>query len=198
VCNIGGTSPDSSDERITRGDALPIDLKELTAPNGSCLVISPVRGEITRSGVSTLTLDQYRDFQSDHGKKIAKGIAFTTKPNHESYLTSGRLPVVCGLAIDCYLEIQINLDSNAKSFTLVSKGEGPICRLCVDGDPHYPCGRSHKHRLSTPECPKQNLPNDVEDLPHLAGKGIHELFESFCKMTRICHAGSFAPPLDIV
>ena len=99
------------------------------------------------------------------------------------------------LSLDAVLEIHYNPDVGSKVFIIVSRtAGGPICRLCVDGTAHHPHGRSHKHRLGSADCPKQNLRTHVEDRADLSGKSIEELFGIFCKLASITHDGKFSPP----
>ncbi|MFC7331954.1 hypothetical protein [Rhodocista pekingensis] len=73
-------------------------------------------------------------------------------------------------------------------------GIGPICRLEVDGRPHKPAGRSHKHALHTPDCPRENLKRGVIDRGDLNGQSLKAVFDAFCRMAHIIHVGELIVP----
>ena len=144
-----------------------------------------------------MTRTEYDVFHRSPRKRIVADIQFAPRPQHPSVLCAGPLAIENPLNLDAALEIHYNPDVGSKVFTIISRSAGgPICRLCVDGTAHHPHGRSHKHRLGSPECPRQNLRTYVEDRPDLSGKSIEELFGIFCQLASITHEGGFAPPED--
>ncbi len=142
-----------------------------------------------------MTRAEYEHFLNTEDKRIEANVTFTQRPQHPSILASGSLKIDNPLRIDATLEIHYNPDADSKVFSIVVADVGPVCRLCVDNTPHRQLGRSHKHRLGTPECPKQNLRDHVEDRPDLAGRGVEELFQTFCELARIQHIGTFTAPV---
>ena len=64
----------------------------------------------------------------------------------------------------------------------------------VDGTPHRPAGRSHKHALQSERCPDRNLPDGVVDRADLSGKSVRELFDVFCAIGNIEYIGAFESP----
>lgn len=122
-------------------------------------------------------------------------IRFTTSKENASFLTSGSLAIENPILTSARLIIKYNPEVGSKIFLIVVD-EGAICRLCVDGTIHKPCGRSHKHRFGTPECPRQNLDRFVEDRPDLSGRKVAELFAEFCTLSVITHRGIFTPPAE--
>lgn len=96
--------------------------------------------------------------------------------------------------IDARLNITYNPEVGSKTFNVHVVGTGPICRLDVDGPPHRPAGRTHKHSLHAERCPDLNLPLHVLDRPDLAGWPLSDLFATFCNMANVRHEGHFEPP----
>jgi hypothetical protein len=141
--------------------------------------------------VERAAFEQLRDLP---GKKIRKDIRFSRKRDLLPNLTSDNIVIENALGVDVVMNINYNEEVGSKTFNVVLRGKGPICRLDVDGPPHQPAGRSHKHSLQTPRCPDQNIPKGVIDLPNLAGKPLRELFTIFCGMAQIDHEGVFEPP----
>lgn len=142
-----------------------------------------------------MTRTEYEAFHGEAGKVIPDDIAFAPRKQHGSILMAGPIKIHSKLVPDARLEIHFNRHTLAKIFCICSEvAGGPICRLCVDGLSHHPCGRSHKHRLNAPRCPKDNLKVIVEDRPDLSGKSMRDLFAEFCSITSITHTGSFIPP----
>ena len=96
--------------------------------------------------------------------------------------------------IDTRLTIHYNPQTGSKTFNVHIPGTGPICRLDIDGPPHRPAGRCHKHSLRTERCPGRNLPDDVSDLPGLSGKNIRALLTEFCRLACIVLNGDVETP----
>lgn len=111
-------------------------------------------------------------------------------------LTAENILIENSASADLRLSITYNPEVGSKTFNVHVhvQGLGPICRLDVDGTPHRPAGRSHKHSLKCNRCPDRDLPDGVVDRPDSSGKSIRELFAIFCEMGRISHQGElFAP-----
>lgn len=94
---------------------------------------------------------------------------------------------------DVKIRIEWNEKTDSKTVNVMVAGTGPICRLDIDTKAHKPYGTSHKHSLSTPDCPHPsiNLGNKIEDRSDLSGKSIEEIFKDFCQRSNITHHGVF-------
>lgn len=130
----------------------------------------------------------------DLPEKIIRGdIRLTEKRNLSPVLTAENIQVENSLGYDLRLTVKYNKETGAKNFNVHCSGVGSICRLDVDDNLHRPAGRSHKHSLHTADCPDQNLPR-VEDRSSDSGRSLAELFNRFCTMAQIRHAGQFIDP----
>jgi hypothetical protein len=128
------------------------------------------------------------------GKAILMDIRFVARQATRPLLTSDELRVENSRGVDARLNITHNPQVGSTTFNIHVPGTGPICRFDVDGTPHRPAGKTHKHSLQTEECPDRNLPDGVIDMPEWSGRPIQELFEAFCGMAKIEHHGAFIPP----
>jgi hypothetical protein len=159
--------------------------------------ISGGKNNVRTPGGADVTRAEYDVFHQYPEKRIDGDIAFAPRPSHPSILMAGPLPIVNPHVADARLEIHYNPEVGSKIFTIVSaSAQGAICRLCVDGQSHDPYGRSHKHRLQTPTCPRQNLKHNIVTHPELSGQSIVDLFSYFCQVTNIQFGGQFTPPAD--
>jgi hypothetical protein len=109
-------------------------------------------------------------------------------------LESLELKIENELNVDLRLNVTLNPEAGGKKFNVHIPGIGPICRLEVDGLQHGEAGRSHKHALKKPECPRRNLHEDVTPRPELAGKELQEVFVEFCRLANIECEGEFEIP----
>jgi len=125
------------------------------------------------------------------GKRIEADIALRCPSQMKLFLIAEDIPIFNPDGLDLRLNIRVNPTRGSKTFNVVLRGTGPICRLDVDGPPHRPAGGTHKHSLQRERCPAKNLPRDVQDLPGLSGLGIRDLFDEFCSMASIEFSGSF-------
>jgi hypothetical protein len=129
------------------------------------------------------------------GKVIRADIKFGQRKQAPGFFADG-IEVENSSGISLKLNVRFDPEIGSKTVNVVAMGVGPICRLDVDGPPHRPAGRSHKHSLQTLRCPERNLPDKVIDRPDLAGKTIKEIFEVFCEMAQITHEGTFTVPSE--
>jgi hypothetical protein len=145
--------------------------------------------------VDRKTFEALRDLP---GKRIREDIRFIASRAIRPLVIAEDVRIQNEHGIDLRLTIKYNPEVGASTFNVHVPGIGPICRLDVDGPPHRPLGRSHKHAMQNEECPRRNLPDGVTDLPGLSGKSVPDLFAAFCEMASIQHAGVFfAPDLEI-
>jgi hypothetical protein len=127
-------------------------------------------------------------------KRILQDIRFSRRQATAPAVTADGIPIENSAGIDARLNITYNPEVGSKTFNVHVVGVGPICRVDVDGPAHRPAGRSHKHALRNDRCLDRNLPDEVHDRPDLSGKKLVELFEIFCQMAHIEHAGTFEAP----
>jgi hypothetical protein len=133
------------------------------------------------------------------GKVIRADIVLTPRRQTSPSLVAENIEIENALDIPLRLNISFNPEVGSKSFNVVAAtdtGTGAICRLDVDGPAHRPAGRCHKHSLQAERCiePSQNLRTNVQDMPHLTGMSIRELFGHFCTMAQINFSGTFTEP----
>lgn len=128
------------------------------------------------------------------GKTINADIRFVRPKATHPVMVAENIPIANGHSVDARLNIHYNPEVGSKTFNVHVPGVGPICRLDVDGTPHRPFGRSHKHSMQTPRCPDRNLPDGVADRSDLAGKSVKEVFAEFCRIANITHNGGMAFP----
>lgn len=128
------------------------------------------------------------------GKVVAGEIRFKKSKNTAPALRAEDVVIKNTAGVELLLDISWNPVRGSKSFNVTAVGTGPICRLDVDGPPHRPAGSSHKHSLRTPQCPGENLPLQVSDVPEHGGKSMRALFDVFCSMAKISFSGTFEEP----
>lgn len=126
-------------------------------------------------------------------KLIEEDIRFSKKKNLGPLQTAEDIRIANGLGYGLRLTIKYNAETGSKNFNVHISGIGPICRLDVDDQAHFPAGRSHKHSLQRPDCPDLNLPS-VDDRFGESGRSIDVLFRRFCSMANIIHVGQFNLP----
>jgi hypothetical protein len=105
-------------------------------------------------------------------------------------LTASRIPINNSLGIGLWMNINFNSETNAKGINVTLVGEGPICRLDVDGSRHGAAGRSHKHSLQDEHSISRCLRDGVVGRDDLSGKTIQEVFQDFCDAANITHNGT--------
>lgn len=127
-------------------------------------------------------------------KIIRCDIRFVPRRQVAPLLVADDVRIENGAGVDARLTMTYNPKVGSKSLNVHVPGIGPICRLDVDGPPHRPAGRSHKHSLQTERCPGRNLPDRVIDRPDVSGLEFRYLFHEFCKLAQITHDGTFYPP----
>ncbi len=137
------------------------------------------------------TFEALRDMD---GKTISSDIRFARRQALAPALLAEGIRIDNTHGVDLVLSITYNPVVGSKTFNVHVPGLGSICRLDVDGPPHRPAGRSHKHSLQGERCPDGNLPDGVIDRPDLAGKSVRDVFDEFCRIAGITHTGQFETP----
>ena len=128
------------------------------------------------------------------GKVIRQDIRFSKRQATAPAVAAEGIAITNAGSVELRLNITFNAEVGSKTFNVHVPGVGPICRLDVDGTPHRPAGRSHKHALQSERCPDRNLPDGVVDRADLSGKSVRELFDVFCAIGNIEYIGAFESP----
>jgi|GEM_PF-773117 len=123
------------------------------------------------------------------GKRIAGDIRLAQRSDISAAWEAKDIPIANPDGVDARLTVQLVIETGAKTLNVRIMGVGPVCRLEVDSRPHKPAGRSHKHALRTPACPRENLKRSVVDRADLSGRSLSEVFDAFCRMAHIRHDG---------
>jgi hypothetical protein len=140
-----------------------------------------------------LNRTEFEALRNLHGKVIRGDIMFARRGQMRPLLTAD-LEIENSSGIDLRLVISVNPEVGSKTFNVMVRGVGPICRLDVDGPAHGAAGRQHKHSLQTERCPDRNLPDGVQAHPELEGCSVRECFNEFCRISHIQHLGNLFPP----
>lgn len=140
------------------------------------------------------TFEALRDIPE---KAISVDIRFVRRQALAPVLVAEAIRIENSSGVELLLSITFNPIVGSKTVNVHSPGLGPICRLDVDGPPHRPAGRSHKHSLQGERCPDRNLPDGVIDRPDLTGSSIREVFAEFCRISSITHTGQFEAPDEV-
>jgi hypothetical protein len=138
-----------------------------------------------------------RDFESlrDLPEKTISGLVrLSQKQATQPLLTADRIPIENTQGVSVWMNINYNPETGAKGINVTVAGEGPICRLDVDGSRHGDAGRSHKHAVQDENSVRRNLRDGVVPRPDLAGKRLRDVFVDFCSASKITHHGSFEDP----
>jgi hypothetical protein len=138
-----------------------------------------------------------RDFETLRdlpGKTISGPIKLSQKQATHPLLTTERIPIQNSQGVTVWMNINFNPETGAKAINVTLVGEGPICRLDVDGSCHGDAGRSHKHSVQDENSVRRSLRDGVVPRPDLNGKSLRVVFEDFCTAARIVHDGTFEAP----
>jgi hypothetical protein len=138
--------------------------------------------------------DRFEQLRDLPGKRIAGPITFSKKQATQPMLHADNISIDNSLGAPLKMNINYNPETGAKGINVVHVGEGPICRLDVDGAEHRDRGRSHKHRVEGDTSVRRHLADGVVARPELAGKPLREVFAIFCQQANITFEGEFAAP----
>ncbi len=141
-----------------------------------------------------------RDFETLRdlpGKAISGPIKLSQKQATHPLLTAERIPIHNSQGVTVWMNINFNPETGAKGINVTLVGEGPICRLDVDGSCHGDAGRSHKHSVQDDHSVRRGLRDGVIPRPGLDGKSLREVFENFCLAANIVHNGAFEVPDEV-
>lgn len=130
------------------------------------------------------------------GKTISGPIKLSQKQASQPLLTADKISIANTAGKSLLMNINFNPETGSKSINVILVGEGPICRLDVDGTNHEDAGRSHKHAVQDDRSIRRNLRDGVVRRDDLSGKSLRDVFEDFCKKANIVHDGKFEAPDD--
>lgn len=128
------------------------------------------------------------------GKVIRRDIRCVQSSFLAPVLEADKILIENSAGIDLRMNLSFNPQTGKKTVNVYVPGQGPICRLDVDGPKHGATGRSHKHSLQTEHCPERNLPDGVIARPDLAGSAMRDVFDEFCRIAGIAFQGTFTCP----
>jgi len=131
-------------------------------------------------------------------KAISDDIAFVRRRALQPVLEVDGIVIANREAVYLRMNLRFNPETGSKTVNVYVPGQGPICRLDVDGPRHADAGRSHKHALQSERCPNRNLPDDVVSCQDLSGKTMREVFDEFCRIASIRFSGAFHDPEETV
>lgn len=138
-----------------------------------------------------------RDFEALRdlaGKRISGTIKLSLKQATQPLMTADRIPIHNSQGVAVWMNINFNPETGAKAINVTLVGEGPICRLDVDGSCHGDAGRSHKHSVQDENSVRRSLRDGVVARPDLSGRSLREVFADFCAAASIVHDGSLEVP----
>lgn len=130
------------------------------------------------------------------GKTITGPIKLVQKQATHPLLSAERIPIHNSQNMTIWVSVNYNPETGAKGINVTLDGEGPICRLDVDGSRHGDAGRSHKHSVQDENSVRRSLRDGVVPRPELSGKSLRQAFRDFCADANITHNGSFDSPDD--
>lgn len=139
---------------------------------------------------------QFETLRDLPDKVIYEEIVFAANKNAAPTVLFGPVPVYNSLNIEVMLHAHFNPNIPSLTFNFsVKDAGGPICRVDVNGNIHGNAGRTHKHELMTPDCPRLNLPtaNARGDFD-LTTMTPHEVWNIVCAEANITHRAGFQNP----
>jgi len=140
-----------------------------------------------------MTREEFQALRDLPDKRITDDIVFTTTASNSSNLTFDNVRVENALGVDVIVNGTFKPSIPTTIFNFYIRGQGPICRVCVNGNIHDPVGRTHKHELRREEDQRTNLPTAFAraDLENLSPKQVWDIL---LKDANITHTGKFIEP----
>lgn len=123
------------------------------------------------------------------GKVIRDSVRLTQKQAFRPLMTAERIPIENSAGYPLVVNINFNPETGSKGINVTLIGEGPICRLDVDGTSHGTAGRSHKHSVQDEHSIRRSLRDAVIPRSDLSGKSLREVFGDFCDKAQISFTG---------
>ncbi len=126
------------------------------------------------------------------GKAIRRDIRCVQSRFLAPVLEADKIVIENSAGIELRMNLSFNPITGKKTVNVYVPGQGPICRLDVDGPKHGDAGRCHKHSLQNERCPERNLPDGALAYPNLSGANMRTVFDEFCRIAGIDFLGTFA------
>jgi len=137
------------------------------------------------------TFETLRDLP---GKTISVPIRLSQKQATHPILSAERIPIENSENVSLWMNLNYNPETGTKGINVTFVGEGPICRLDVDGSSHGNAGRSHKNSVQDDRSIRRSLRDGVVPRAELSGKSLRVVFDDFCRAANITHTGTFVDP----
>jgi hypothetical protein len=122
-------------------------------------------------------------------KVIRDSIRLTQKLASRPLLTAEKIPIENTAGYPLVMNIHFNPETDYKGINVTLSGEGPICRLDVDGTNHGAAGRSHKHSVQDEQSIRRNLRDGVIPRKDLSGKSLSDVVCDFFERAQIRFEG---------
>lgn len=138
-----------------------------------------------------------RDFEALRdlpGKRIDGAIRLVQKQVTHPLCSADRIPIANDLGASIVMNVNLNPKSGAKGINVTLVGEGPICRLDVDGTNHGDSGRSHKHAVQDEASIRRCLREGTIARGELSGQSLQEVLVVFCREAHIVWTGELVLP----
>lgn len=138
--------------------------------------------------------DEFELLRELDGKVIHANIEFRADSKTMPNLIFDQIVVENAMGYDLLLNGNYRPAIPSVTFNFVIKGQGPICRLDVNGTIHKESGRNHKHELQKSGDSNTNLPFAVKRDDLATCSTVKEIWETLCQEARISHSGEFIEP----
>jgi hypothetical protein len=140
-----------------------------------------------------MSREAFEELRDLPNKIISQDIVFQPLRETSPNLTFEGIKVDNSLGWEVLLNGTYKPGQPAICFNFVAKGVGAFCRIEVNNTIHGDAGRTHKHDLKGPDCPRQGLRRAVAR-PDLEGKSPTEVWRILCRQANITHTGQFIDP----
>lgn len=142
-----------------------------------------------------MTKEEFVHFRELPGKTITADITFIDrcKTGIEVEFRKVVINIPGHPDIVAYLDGSHHKGIGKTKYNISVQDLGPVCRIDVNGQNHGDVGRTHKHALTAPTDPDDNLPMAVAR-PDLNGLTPREIFDRLCQQANITMQGIFNDP----
>lgn len=141
-----------------------------------------------------MTRSEFETLRALPNKRIVADIIFTSSSNSKPNLTFENVAVENEMGYDVRINgtYQPEIPTLTLNFVVREAG-GPVCRFCVNSNPHKDAGRHHKHEMRNERDPARNLPS-AHDRADLKEKTPSEIWAMVLRQSNIEHTGRFYDP----